>query len=494
MPAIPSATETQRDFGLGLVSPASMMEIVMGVASSGTANVLNFFNDTSSLRDAYGEGPAVEHACNVLSQGGGPIGFIKSSASIAASNGSVTKSGSGPDITLSGSAALDAHLRVEIVAGGALGTGTFRYSCDGYSGDTASERTYSENLLIPSGGTFALPGLGITLTFAAGTYVAADSYTADVLCAASNATNMGDGFAPLKTSKVPWRFVTFVTSGGNGDATAHATLAAALQSQLATLAGLHKNRRGMIMAASDTTVTAASAVTAFGSTVASRVLVAFGMVRRTTIKPFAGYGFPVTTAIDVFAARAATSLPSTDLKRVKSGPLQEVVKLFHDEYHSPSALDDNKISTLRTYEHLDGYFVTQGRLKSPSGSDFKLWPMGLVIDIACETVNEIGSLQIGSGVRITEDPDATPGSIDERDAIAIEHAMNSALQARLLSPQNAEGTDGYVTDVRYTLDRTVNVLATGVIQGDVGILPLGYVDYVNTRIGFVVALPAAAAA
>jgi len=176
------------------------------------------------------------------------------------------------------------------------------------------------------------------------------------------------------------------------------------------------------------------------------------------------------------------------------GPLEEVVKLFHDEYHSPSALDDNKISTLRTYEHLDGYFVTQGRLKSPSGSDFKLWPMGLVIDIACETVNEIGSLQIGSGVRITEDPDATPGSIDERDAIAIEHAMNSALQARLLSPQNAEGTDGYVTDVRYTLDRTVNVLATGVIQGDVGILPLGYVDYVNTRIGFVVALPAAAAA
>lgn len=604
MPAIPSATESVRDFGLGLTQPASMTPLVLGVSSSGAVNTVEFYNSVPALQAARGEGPGVELAANVLSQGGGPIAFVGCESTIVGSNsqvlptygspgsnGSITKSGAGPTITVSGSpkaayqmrieitnagvlgtsqfrwsidngsnwiestvptpvsgtyplktttfdtgitatfpagsyvnaetyswtatpgggeitvageSTLDAHVRIEIVTSGALGAAKFRYSIDGYSGDTASERTYSETLTVPGGGTFAIPGLGLTLTFDATptAFVAGDYYVFDAECGALNATNLGAAFTAIAASSARWRFCALATSKANGDAAAHATLAAALQSHLNTLANSSKYRRGMMAATHEDT--AATVVTAFASTVAPRLLIAHGQVRRASTKPFSGHAFPVTNAVDVFAARAASSLPSTDLKRVRSGALTEVVKIFHDEFRSPSSLDDAKISTLRTFEDFAGFYITQGRLKSQAGSDFKLWPHGIVIDIACETVNAGLTVEIGRGVRFSsrdengnEVPDGSDavayvGTIDERDAAAIEDEINRRLIAALASPLNAEGFAGHVTDLRYRILRTHNVLSTGTVIGEVGIKPLGYIDYLTTTVGFVVELPEAA--
>jgi len=496
MPAIPSAKESVRDFGTGQSQPASMRAVVIGAASAGPSNQLNFFGDTNTLRDTHGEGPGVEQVANIISKGGGPVGFVRPTTSIAASNGVVTKTGTGPDITLSGSAALDARIRVEVMRGGALGVGAFRYCCDGYDGDTESERTYSETITIPSGGTFAMPGLGITLTFASGTYVVGDFYTADVECAGMNAGDLATAFAPLASTPSPWRFVSVKTSRANGDSTAHATLGAALQAQLTTIAGTSKFRRGIISADAGEDSHAAAAA-ALASTVATRLMFPYGMVRRATVKPFPGFAFPVTHGADVFAARAAASLLSTDLKRVRSGALEEIVKLFHDEYRTPSILDDVKVSTLRTYEHLAGYYISQARLKSPSGSDFKLWPHGIVMDVACETVNRMMTTFIGEGMRVGTaviNGIEYPGALDELDAVDIEEEVSQALISQLLSPVNAKGFSGHVSDLRFRIDRTRNVLSTGTIVGFVGMLPLAYVDYIETALGFVSELPAAAAA
>jgi hypothetical protein len=594
MAAIPSASETVRDYGLNVVSPASMTALIMGATSAGTANTLGLYSSINTLRADMGEGPAVETAANVLAQGGGPIAFMKMTASIAATagqvlptygtagtNGSVTEAGTSPpditpsgspnghylmkveimtggtletatlrwsidngstwvaenvvsaasvalstatfdsgitiamtagtynadndyswtatagggDIAVSGSSNYDARLRVEIMTSGALGVARFRYSCDGYDGDTADERTYSETLYVPSGGTFAVPGLGVTLTFDATptAFVAGDSYTCDLECAAPNSTNLGTAFTALAASSTPWRFCVFVTSKGNGDAVAHALLGVALQTQLTTLASSAKYRRGMIASAHEGT--AAAALAAWDDVSAIRCLVAHGQVRRYSTKPFSGFAFPVTNAVDVFAARAAASVASTDLKRVRSGPLTELVKIFHDEYTAPSSLDDIKVSTLRTYDNRDGFFITQGRLKSPDGSDFRYWPLGIVMDIACETVNEQLQEEIGRGVRTQTrviNSVTYTGTIDDRDAVSIEESVSSALIAQLVSPANAEGFEGHITDVRFKITRTNNFLSTGIVIGEVGILPLGYVDYITTTLGFVVAIPEAA--
>ncbi len=603
--AIPSATETVRDFGLGLTQPASMIPLVLGVSSLGDTNAVELYNSVSALKDARGEGPAVEAAANVLSNGGGPIAFVGLASTIAGSNsqvlptygadgtiGALTQSGAGPVIALSGTdpngdydvrieittggaletavfrwsidggssweaegvvtvaggvhvlstddlvtgltatfpagtyvlnetydwaitpgggevsvageSTLDLRVRIEIMSDGALGEATFRYSLDGYSGDTESERTYSEVLTIPSGGTFVLANTGLTLTFDDDPteFVEGDFYVFDAEAGAWNATDLANGFTAIAASSAQWRFCVAVTSKANGDATAHALLAASLQSQLTTLANSSKYRRGMIAATHEDT--AAVTAAAFLNTTAARLLIAYGQVRRSTTKPFPGFAFPVTNAVDVIAARAAGSLPSTDLKRKRSGSLAEVVKLFHDEYRSPSTLDNVKISTLRTYEQGGGYYVTQGRLKSAAGSDFRYWPHGIVMDIACETINEVLTNEIGRGTRFVsrnadgdEVPDGDPsveytGTIDDRDAIAIEDEANRRLIARLASPLNAEGFAGHVTDLRFRILRTQDVLSTGAVLGEVGIKSLVYIDQLTTTLGFVVELPQAA--
>ncbi|MFO7179578.1 MAG: hypothetical protein DIU78_012850 [Pseudomonadota bacterium] len=577
MPPIPSVTERVRDFGLGVTPPASMTPVIFGVSSQGDTNKLEQYATVQALKDARGEGPAVETAAHVLSQGGGPIYFIGADPTIAASNGSVQYAGTGPAITVSGSATLDARVRVKIVERGIRGTAKFVYSCDDFEGALDSERTYSETLTVPTGGTFAVPNLGISLVFAApamgsvtasgggpavtltgtpagdyqlvieitkagavstaefrwsidggesweaedvvtaatvalgstgitanfaaGSYVLAETYSAetnayvpgdeyyvDVECPAWNAGDLAEAFAVLSGNE-PWRFFVAVTSKGTGDETAHALLATALQAHLNTLANASKYRAGMIP--TEQGEAASDVVTAFSSVSAIRCLLAYGQQRQATMKPFPGFGFPVTHALDSFAAVATAALPSTDLKRVASGPLPAVIKIFHDESQDPTGLDAAKISTLRTWDGKDGFYITQAWLKSPSGSDFTFWPRRILMDIACETVHQMQIDFIGRGVRLN--PDGS-GTIHELDAIAWEEKIGEALAAQLLTPNNAEGFGGHVQDVRYRISRTHNVRATGTIIGFVGILPLEYASFIETELGFVVALPAPQAA
>jgi hypothetical protein len=100
--------------------------------------------------------------------------------------------------------------------------------------------------------------------------------------------------------------------------------------------------------------------------------------------------------------------------------------------------------------------------------------------------------EIGRGVRyasVTVDSHTYVGTIDDRDATVIEESVSQDLIAQLLAPINAEGFEGHITDIRYRISRTHNFQATGVVIGQVGILPLGYIDYLETTIGFVVSLP-----
>lgn len=79
----------------------------------------------------------------------------------------VTQTGSGPAMTIGGIPLESYSVLVEILTGGVLGVGTFRVSRDGGS-------TWSTTQTLAA--SYVLAGTGITLTFAAGTYVAKTSY------------------------------------------------------------------------------------------------------------------------------------------------------------------------------------------------------------------------------------------------------------------------------------------------------------------------------
>jgi hypothetical protein len=140
-----------------------------------------------------------------------------------------------------------------------------------------------------------------------------------------------------------------------------------------------------------------------------------------------------------------------------------------------------KVSTCRTYVRRPGFYITQGRIKSAPGSDFTSWPRRLIHDVASETAQAAGVEFIGRGVRAKTDG---TGNIDERDALALEAEVQAKLEAQLVNPRNAEGSGGHVSAVRYTIDRTTNIITTETLYADVGILPLGSLTWIVTRVGY----------
>lgn len=79
----------------------------------------------------------------------------------------VTHVGSGPTVTIAGTPTGLSRVTMAITTGGALGTSQFTYAVDGGTA-SAPQATAA---------TFLVPGTGITATFAAGTYVIADTYS-----------------------------------------------------------------------------------------------------------------------------------------------------------------------------------------------------------------------------------------------------------------------------------------------------------------------------
>jgi hypothetical protein len=199
-------------------------------------------------------------------------------------------------------------------------------------------------------------------------------------------------------------------------------------------------------------------------------------------------GYATTGGCVPVSVRAAGSLISTDLKRVPGngkndgGPLPNVAHIFVDEANSPTGLDDIKISTLRTFRRRAGYYITHARIKSAAGSDLTIWPRRLVLNMACETVQDVQTTFLGRSVRVKVDGS---GQIDERDARRLEDEVRARLAAVLTAPRNADGGDGHVSAFDYQIDRTNNVLTTGIVKATLGIVPLGSIDRVEADVSFV---------
>ncbi|HEV8246077.1 MAG TPA: DUF2586 family protein [Polyangiaceae bacterium] len=470
-------TLTVRDPGQGLTQEATSTPLVYGPCSNGTANVLESFNSIPDLLTAHPQGPATETAAYILAQGGGPIRFMKSAASVAAANSVVTSVGGGPVVTVAGTAADFYDAIIEIVLGGALGTATFRYTLDG-------GKNYSATLLTPSGLTYVIPNTGITATFTAGTQIAGATHSFTCTPAMWNSTDLGTAFAVLNIDFTPWDF--FVGAGRHASAAAAATVGASLQSSLEGLITSQRWVRGMIDAGNE--ATAAGVVTAYASTVSPRLMYVYKGLRRATPKAFQGWGTPMLGAVDGMAMLAARSLISTHLGRYLSHNLTSfgATAIDYDEEKS-AALNSAKIATLRTIPGVAGIWNKCDWLKAADGSDFLRWHFGRVMDTACRTtfLGLLPFLNVGlrTQTRVVGGVTYT-GTLDDREITRIEDTVNGQLSAVLKQPANIEGTPGHVTDVRYIIDKTWDAATNQSIKGEVTIVRLAYAEKFRTQLGF----------
>ncbi len=461
MANLPGVTINVQDGNLGVLPALGEgVHVKIGVASQGPVNEVVAVSDTKRAKEVFGSGPLLEAISVAFAQGAGAIYAIRVNASVAGTVSSVTKTGSGTGtLTVTGNP-LDAYeVVVRITRAGGLGTAAFVYSLDG--GDT-----YSPEIAVPSGGTYALPGTGLTLAFAPGSgqFEAGDEYRFTTTAPGYSLTDLNAAIDALfAQAQLRYQFIHIV-----GAATP--TVAAAVDARVGEAAQAHRYIWAMLEAQD---LDDNSLRTAWANFASVRVGVGAG---------YAEVASPLTGRIHrrpiawLWAGRRAARPAQEDVGRVASGPLVGVVKLHRDEHVTPG-LDEARFTTARTYPAYAGHFLTQGRIMAPPGSDFELDQYRSVMDLACTVAYQAGLRFVNESIQV----DPATGGIADRDAKKVEAYIRGMLATAL---KGKVSEDGGQPAVRVTVDRTENILSSRRLPVEIAIVPLGYAKYIAVTIGF----------
>lgn len=461
---LPEASITIRDGALGLV-PQSSQNVVacVGVASSGAVATVQSFGpgNVQAIVDAFGQGPLVEQLALIVAAGAPCIG-VRVTASTAGTSAAVVKVGAGTSVmTLSGTPNDAYELKMLITRSGSSPTANeaaFKVSLDG-------GLTYGPEVALPSSGAYIIPNTGLTATFAVGTLIVDNTYSSACTAGSYTTGDLNTAIDALLADPREWFLLNVV--GVPADTSAMAGVFAALDTKMTTAQTGFRFARALLSAYSGAD---AALITSFASLSSLRVGIAAGFIRM--VSPLNGFQL-LRSASFALAKRLAQIVPSEDAARVASGPIGgEVVSLARDEFKTPG-LDAVGVSTLRTHVGLNGFYVTNSRLKAPGTSDYQFFHHGRVMDLASKATR-IGTLQfLNDSVLVNK----TTGFILEGEARRIERYVEEQVRAVTTRP-------GYASDVAVTVRRNNNIISDQTLYVDVRVIPLGYVKAITASVGF----------
>jgi hypothetical protein len=495
--ALPGSSITILDGGLGVTTPATSVPHVIGVFETGDLNTPTTVANLRVLAELFGtHGQGNDLAGYILANSGGPVivtrvdptvpgGYAApGSTGVGGTSYETTEGGTDSEISFviaTSAPKNDFDVQIRITTGGARADTKFQYSLDG--GSTMSG-ILSAAASVPLGTT------GVTAEFEAGAtspYVAGNVYNIRVLGPHYNGTDLGDAFDAIEQSLLFYDF--FALAGEAPTASAQASLFSTLASRLNTLeSAKSKFKSGILQVGDDTP---ANILTAFNSSISLRLTVAQSWFRAASPFSIIGRAQPRLKTVAHVANREAGNLMSTDLAQTalaaSVGPIVGCTEIGHDEFLNEAGLDAAKISTLRTYPNLDGFFLTNAWIKSPSGSDFEFVQHRRIMDAACRAVDFKHSQLISSMV-ITK-ADGT-GALTESSAQTIERFVQRELDnvigsgLRSIGPVAIDGRTGHVSDIRYQVDRNNNVLSTKQLIATIAIVPRGYLKALTATVSY----------
>jgi hypothetical protein len=497
---LPGITNTVLDGGLGVTSPATSRPLVFGSCDQGPIDEPTLISNQRQLKEIFGvHGNLVDCVGYILDVAGGPVLACRTNDSIAATyTGGLTgataaeidaSTGGGTDndlnvIVATSEPKLDADVVVTITTGGARSDMKFTYSLDGGVTQSSEVQGATAN---------ALGDTGITLEWDPGTvnpYVAGATYSFEARASMYNSTDLSSAHDAVEVSPLTFDFIVY--AGKSPTASAAASIFSSVATQMTAFTGMDRYYRAIMSAGEGT---AALALASFSSLTSSRVAVMHGQFRTAPVFGVPGRGQPYLPASYAAAARAAANVMSTDLAQTFGadtvGALAGCTEIDHNEYTQNAGLDDAKIGTLRTYPTLAGYYITNVWLKSAAGSDFEFWQHGTIMDQACRTVSARHSELISSNVVCKADG---TGSLVEFAAQAIEKKVQRSLDAvigsalRGIGPTTIDGSTGHVSDQKYQVDRTNNVLSTKELIATVTLVPRGYLKRLTTTLSYKLAV------
>lgn len=476
---LPNVLLSILDGQLGLVGQNGHPVAVIGTAATGSVGTVVPIGDLKSLKDTFRSGPLVELLAAILAVAGGPLYACRCSASNNGANSSVSKvaaaGSTGPDATavsVSGNPLDSYDVQIQMVTPGEVGTSTFKVSFDG--GDTYSE----EYVTAASVATWATE-TGLTFAFAADdgspppnySYFSGDIYAFSSTGPTYSSTDLNTAFDAVQASPYYLEGVWVAgTVGGADDAakvTAWVALATAVAAKMAAWETVFRYCYAALMV--PVVADAALAVAGVTNLVSGRLVGCAGDVEfqsaATNRQDRRNCMLPV-------AARAALVDHQRSLAAVRDGTLSGIVSLYRDERVTPG-LEPLRFTVLRTFDSAAaGYYVAQARTFAAPGSDFKTLESRRVMDRAC-TVARAALLPF-----LEEDLQVNAnGTIEERQAGAIEASVNGILATDLVATRRA-------SDVEVLINRTHNITSTETLRVSVRVRKRPKARWIEVEIGF----------
>lgn len=478
MPYPPDNTVTVVDGQLGLSDTGDTPPICVGCSSSGTAATLYSFNDPALLKSTLGQGPLVESALAARLAAGSVL-CLKTAGSTAGAAGAVTKTavagGTGTGTITVAGAAYDAYRFIGLITkAGDKGVARFMYSLDGGF-------TYTEEIVTPSGGTYAVPNTNLTLTFVSGAgpvfYEVGDSHSFTCTAPHYTTSDLSTAWTALLAAIVALDPRRIIFTGKNATGSAAATMAAAISTHMTTLQTNRYFARSVMDAGGDS---AANVITAFASFASPRVAIAYGNADVASLNAFPGWGVGRYPLVHVVGERFAGAFLSENLGRVASGALRGVRAITNDEGASAAFAAADKVITARTHRGKNGFYLTNSYLHSAVGSDFRYLEWGMVVDEFCRTGDAVLGNHLLRNLRVLLDG---TGKIDPDEAVRIDDEARTELFARIMEQPNAEGRLGHASGIGFALNRATNFLSTQRLSASGRVVPLVPNEGVDLSVG-----------
>jgi hypothetical protein len=482
MPA-PSVQITKQDGNTGVVRPsAEGVLAIIAPSASGTANVAATYTRQDTALADYGYGKLVDFAAYDFAVAGKPVVLVKPTTSTAGANGTVTKGGAGTStFTAAGTPNDDLAIVVRFLVGGTIGVAgiTYQVSLDGGN-------TYGAVTALGTANSIAIPNTGATLNLGAGTIVAGNTATWTTTSPAMTTSDLTTALEALRVTSAPWDAVLI-------EMVADDTVVALVDTWLKTLGSAKGKFKTAIVTcrrrnSGETSAAYQTALATIFNAAASTDIVVCADAA-DMVSPTRGIVQPRSTGIFV-AARGMKNDIGRDVAYVNDGPVLNARisdsrgnPKYHDEGVYPG-IDDIRLTTLKTFDGLEGVYITNANLLSPTGSDFVYWQHARCLNRGCEIAWQMLTRLLSAGVN--KSPKAGPNGeryIAEEDAQRMQGLVQAALDREIVTP-------GRVSDMEILISRTDDLSsnAGATITCELQSVSLAYVKKFNVTAKYVKAI------
>lgn len=374
--------------------------------------------------------------------------------------GTITHTGTGAGtFAITGKPNNNFNIVVEVVTAGENNEAEFKYSLNG-------GESFSDEIVVPLAGEYTIPLTGLKLTFTeannSDSWKAGDKYVA--VCTAPSASNANilEGIRSLINYKSTFEFVHVV-----------GTTTSALWASVASLANqfMTTYKRSLMFicearnaGTSETTAAYAAAMLQEAKGVTNyevQVVASWSEYVR-----YDGVAVPVNNAA-LIAGLYAQAKESQSIGEVQSFPISEgkINKLLPegiDDY--VEQLDAARYLTLRTYNGINGYYVSNAKMMCPAGSDYKY---AEDVRVSNRLVRDVRTAAL-TKLQIEIDPENI-----EADIAKLEEYLNTPVET-------AAKTDKIISSGRLTIDReNLNILVDEELTATISYVPMGHVRIIN---------------